>query len=171
MREEAAKEGSSVNSIIASVLRHHTLWGRHQKRLGFMPMHKSMIIAMMDRMTLQEAEAIGRAQKEQTVRDFLMFHSAYNLETFLEWIDLRCKVLGFQLIMTRRRADPAGSLCVMIHHDMGQKWSYYYKGMFSAALEDLVTEGGSSSAGFETGNSSFSLNIAEAAGCRTERVY
>jgi hypothetical protein len=160
LREEAARDGVSVNSATSSVLRHHASWDRHQKRLGFMPLHKSMILAMMDRMTLQEAEAIGRTQKEQTIRDFLSFHSStYSLETFLEWIELRCKVLGFQL-MVRQEAD-TGNLRIMIHHDMGQKWSFYYKGMFSAALQDLLLPEGSL-ATFDAGISSFALNIAGA---------
>ena len=155
LKKEASRDESSVNSIIVSVLKYHALWGRHQKRLGFMPLHKSMILAMLDKMTLEEIELIGRAQKEQTVKDFLVFHSTYSLETFLEWIDLRCRILGFQL-SAKRVADPE-ALNIVIHHGMGQKWSFYYKGMFSAALEDLLPR--KSSVAFNTGNSSFALTI------------
>jgi hypothetical protein len=156
LREEAAKDESSVNSTIVSILKYHSSWGRYQKRLGFMPLHKNMILAMLNKMTLEEIEAIGRMQKDQTVRDFLVFNSTYSLETFIEWIGLRCNILGFQLMIRRGTAPDA--LNIVIHHDMGQKWSYYYKGMFSAALEDLLPSG--TDVTFNTGNASFAIEIA-----------
>lgn len=155
LREEAGRDESSVNSIIVSILKHHASWGRHQKRLGFMPLHKSMILAMLNKMTLEEIEAIGRMQKDQTVRDFLVFNSTYSLDALIKWIGLRCKILGFQLMIRHGTAD---TLNIVIHHDMGQKWSYYYKGMFSAALEDLLPKGGSGVT-FNTGNASFAMVV------------
>ena len=51
-----------------------------------------------------------------------------------------------------RQGAAPDTLNIVIHHDMGQKWSFYYKGMFSAALEDLLSK--AYSVAFSTGNSS-----------------
>src|SRR5581483_11992729 len=143
LREEAAKDDISVNSFIITVLRKYTSWGRFQERLGFMPLHKSMILTMLERLTSEEIEEIGRMQKDQTIRDFLLFESGYNLKSFMKWIELRCKVLGFELVV-EQEANPTPSVFVMIHHNMGQNWSLYYKGMFSAVLQELLPQDGKS---------------------------
>lgn len=160
LREEAAKDDISVNSFIITVLRKYTSWGRFQERLGFMPLHKSMILTMLERLTSEEIEEIGRMQKDQTIRDFLLFESGYNLKSFMKWIELRCKVLGFELLV-KQEANPEPSVFVMIHHNMGQNWSLYYKGMFSAVLQELLPQDGKSydQIIFNTTKASFAMRL------------
>lgn len=160
LREEAAKDDISVNSFIITVLRKYTSWGRFQERLGFMPLHKSMILTMLERLTSEEIEEIGRMQKDQTIRDFLLFESGYNLTSFMKWIELRCKVLGFELLV-KQEANPEPSVFVMIHHNMGQNWSLYYKGMFSAVLQELLPQDGKSydQIIFNTTKASFAMRL------------
>lgn len=155
LKEEAVQNETSVNSLIVSVLKKHAAWGRFQERLGFMPMHKSMIAMMLDKISPQDAEEIGRLQKDQTIRDFLLLKSGYSLETFVQWMELRCEVLGF-LFMRRQEKD---SLFVMIRHDMGQNWSFYYRGMFSAVLRELLPKENYGQAAFSTSSSSFSVSL------------
>jgi predicted HicB family RNase H-like nuclease len=145
LREEAAKDDSSVNSFIIAILKKYSSWGRFQERLGFMPLHKSMVQTMLNKMSPQEIEEIGQMQKDQTIRDFLLFKSRYDLESFFQWIELRCKVMGFEFLLKqeeeRRGKEKGGnsiSIFVMIHHNMGHNWSLYYKGMFSAVLQELL---------------------------------
>jgi predicted HicB family RNase H-like nuclease len=160
LRDEAAKDDVSVNSFIITVLRKYTAWGRFQERLGFMPLHKSMILTMLERLTSEEIEEIGRMQKDQTIRDFLLFESGYNLKSFMKWIELRCKVLGFELLV-KQEANPEPSVFVMIHHNMGQNWSLYYKGMFSAVLQELLPQDGKSydQIIFNTTKASFAMRL------------
>lgn len=160
LRNEAAKDDASVNSFIITVLKKYTSWGRFQERLGFMPLHKSMILTMLDKLTPEEIEEIGRMQKDQTIRDFLLFESGYNLKSFMKWIELRCKVLGFELLV-KQEADPEPSVFVMIHHNMGQNWSLYYKGMFSAVLQELLPQDGISydQIIFNTTKASFAMRL------------
>ncbi len=158
LRDEAAKDDASVNSFIITVLKKYISWGRFQERLGFMPMHKSMIRIMLSKMTPEEIEEIGQMQKDQTIRDFLLFKSGYNIESFIQWIELRCRVLGFELLL-KQEANP-NSIFVMIHHDMGQNWSLYYKGMFSAVLQELLPDGSYDEIIFNTNKASFSMHLA-----------
>jgi predicted DNA binding CopG/RHH family protein len=160
LKDEAAKDDVSVNSFIITVLRKYTSWGRFQERLGFMPLHKSMILTMLDKLTSEEIEEIGRMQKDQTIRDFLLFESGYNLKSFMQWIELRCKVLGFELVV-KQEANPTPSVFVMIHHNMGENWSLYYKGMFSAVLQELLPQDGKSydQIIFNTTRASFAMHL------------
>lgn len=160
LKDEAAKDDVSVNSFIITVLKKYTSWGRFQERLGFMPLHKSMILTMLDKLTSEEIEEIGRMQKDQTIRDFLLFESGYDLRSFMQWIGLRCKVLGFELLV-RQEANP-DSVFVMIHHNMGENWSLYYKGMFSAVLQELLPQDGKSydQIIFNTNRASFAMHLA-----------
>jgi hypothetical protein len=155
LREEASQDEISVNSLIVNILKKHVEWGRFQEKLGFMPLHKSMIVAMLSKMSPDDVDEIGRLQKDQTVRDFLLLKSGYSLETFVHWIELRCRILGF-LFMHRQEQD---SLFIMIRHDMGHNWSLYYKGMFSAVLQELLPEAGYNRIVFSTSNSSFSMSV------------
>jgi predicted DNA binding CopG/RHH family protein len=160
LKDEAAKDDVSVNSLIITVLRKYTSWGRFQERLGFMPLHKSMILTMLDKLTSEEIEEIGRMQKDQTIRDFLLFESGYNLKSFMKWIELRCKVLGFELVV-KQETNPTPSVFVMIHHNMGENWSLYYKGMFSAVLQELLPQDGKSydQIIFKTTKASFAMHL------------
>lgn len=160
LKDEAAKDDVSVNSFIITVLRKYTSWGRFQERLGFMPLHKSMILTMLDKLTPEEIEEIGRMQKDQTIRDFLLFESGYNLKSFMKWIELRCKVLGFELL-AKQETNPDPSVFVMIHHNMGENWSLYYKGMFSAVLQELLPQDGKSydQIIFKTTSASFAMHL------------
>lgn len=137
LKEEASSERVSVNSLIVRVLRRYLSWGRLQVKLGFMPLHKSMVAAMLEKLSEEEVEAIGATQKEQTIRDFLLFKSGLTLASFVDWIATRCEMLGFELV----QKEENGLLRVMIYHSMGHKWSCYYRGLFLAVLKELLPEG------------------------------
>jgi hypothetical protein len=155
LRQEASKEQASVNSFILGILRRHLSWGRFQQKLGFMPLHRSMVAAILDKLTCEEIENIGMMQKDQTIRDFLLFNSGYNLDSFIDWIDLRCGMMGFHLVLKQE----TNSILVIIHHGMGQKWSLYYKGLFSSVLEELLPAKSCSKMTFTTTDSLFSVQI------------
>ncbi len=154
LRKAASREQASVNSVVVGIVRRYLSWGRFQQKLGFMPLHKSMVVAMLDKLAPEEAENIGVMQKDQTIRDFLLFSSGYSLESFVGWIGLRCEMLGFQLLLKQE----AGATLVVIHHGMGHKWSAYYKGLFGAVLKELLPEKAQAIA-FTATDSLFSLEI------------
>ncbi|AIF82287.1 Ribonucleotide reductase N-terminal [Candidatus Nitrososphaera evergladensis SR1] len=160
LKIEAAKDDASVNSFITTVLKKYISWGRYQERLGFMPLHKSMVKTMLEKLTPEEIEEVGKMQKDQTIRDFLLFESGYNLKSFIQWIRLRCRVLGFDLRI-KEEFEPDYTIFVMIHHDMGENWSLYYKGMFSAVLQELLPpdEKAYDQIIFETNRTSFAMHI------------
>jgi len=158
IKEEALHKGISVNSVIVSVLKKYSGWWRFQERLGFMPLHKSMVIQMMDKIGDEDAEKIGRIQKDQTIKDFILFsESGYDLSTFIWWIKLRCEVLGFQFVVRNEKED--NIIFIMINHGMGSKWSHYYKGMFEAVLQELLEPRYYNEMKFSLTNSSFSVTI------------
>ncbi|MEW6603610.1 MAG: hypothetical protein AB1351_02840 [Thermoproteota archaeon] len=158
LREESLYKGTSVNSIIVSILRKYSGWWRFQERLGFMPLHRSMVVQLLDKIAEDDIEEIGRIQKDQTIKDFILFsESGYDLGTFIRWIKLRCEVLGFQLVV---RQEKNGSIFVMINHGISQKWSRYYKGMFEAVLQELFKPSDYGEMKFNLTNSSFSVTIA-----------
>jgi hypothetical protein len=170
MKREAHQEQSSVNSLLVGIVKRHLSWGRLQQKLGFMPLHRSMVTAMLDRLTAEEMQAIGVAQKDQTIRDFLLFRSGYSLESFIEWIGLRCDMLGFHLALKHEeeeeeeacgtmRGRRAVVVVAIIHHGMGHKWSAYYRGLFSAVLEELLPAGMFGRVGFTATDSLFSVRI------------
>lgn len=158
LKDEASKDDASVNSFVITVLKKYTSWGRFQERLGFMPLHKSMVKTMLSKMTPEEIEEIGQMQKDQTIRDFLLFESGYNIESFIQWIGLRCKVLGFELLV--KQETNSDSIFIMIHHDMGENWSLYYKGMFTAVLQELLPDNSShDQIIFSTNTASFGMRL------------
>lgn len=162
LRGEAAKDEASVNSFMITVLKKYMSWGRFQERLGFMLLHKSMVLTMLEKLTPEEIEEIGRMQKDQTIKDFLLFASGYDLESFMQWIELRCKVLGFELLIKREGAGHSNSVFVMIHHNLGENWSLYYRGMFSAVLQELLPQDGKShdKVIFNTNKASLAMHLA-----------
>ncbi|MER3408426.1 MAG: hypothetical protein C4292_06865 [Nitrososphaera sp.] len=54
MKRVAQQEQSSVNSLLVGIVKRHLSWGRLQQKLGFMPLHRSMVTAMLDRLTEEE---------------------------------------------------------------------------------------------------------------------
>jgi hypothetical protein len=158
LREESLYKGTSVNSIIVSILRKYSGWWKFQERLGFMPLHKSMVVQIMDKIPEDDIEEIGRIQKDQTIKDFILFsESGYDMPTFIRWLKLRCEVMGFQLVV-RQEEEDAG-IFIMINHGMSLKWSRYYKGMFEAVLQELLKPGDYGEMKFNLTNSSFSMTI------------
>lgn len=157
LREESHYKGTSVNSVIVSILRKYSGWWRFQERLGFMPLHKSMVVQIMDKISDDDVEEIGRIQKDQTIKDFILFsESGYDLGAFINWLRLRCEVMGFQLVV---RHEKDASIFIMINHGISSKWSRYYKGMFEAVLQELLKPGDYGEMKFSLTNSSFSVTI------------
>lgn len=156
LKEEALRKGNSVNSVIVTVLKKYSDWWRFQERLGFMPLHKSMIVQMLDKISDEDAEKIGQTQKDQTIKDFIFFSEfGYGLKTFIWWIKLRSEVLGFQFVI-RQEND---GMFILINHGMGSKWSHYYKGMFEAVLQELLEPPYYKDIRFNLTDSSFSVTI------------
>jgi hypothetical protein len=64
-------------------------------------------------------------------------------------------MMGFHLVLKQE----TNSILVIIHHGMGQKWSLYYKGLFSSVLEELLPAKSCSKMTFTTTDSLFSVQI------------
>lgn len=122
-----------------------------------------MVIQLMDKLDEQMIEDIGRNQKDQTIKDVILFSSSeYDFGTLVSWIKMRCEVLGFQLLV---RNDPlAGSMSIIINHGLGIKWSHYYRGMFESVLQEVLKPDDYDSMNFSLTGSSFGIVITGLAG-------
>jgi len=134
LRRHAKKEGTSLNSTISSVLGFGVTWTIPASKACWVPLPKVSLKAIMERLDDTEIEDIATNQAKNAIRDLIYAMTGkYTVKNLLEIISMRSKAAGFNY----QEIEEGEEIHFVMHHDMGIKWSLYFKILYEIVLYDL----------------------------------
>ncbi len=136
LKEEARFDRISLNVLANNILQTYVKWEKDAKQAGFIPVTKDLLTALLQRIDDKEITEIVNQTKNIIKAQIIFMEKRYDLWSVLDWLEVRCKVSGF----SEKKFYQNDRLTYIIQHDLGWKWSLYFKTLVESVLEGLVKE-------------------------------
>lgn len=134
LKEQARVDRVSLNVIVNNVLRNHVDWERDAKKAGFIPITKDMLLSVLHKLTDEDVVGIVEQGKDIIKAQIIYMEKIYDLPSFLHWLQNRCRASGF----SAKEFYQNDILICIIQHELGWKWSLYFKTLIKTVLGDLA---------------------------------
>lgn len=134
LRFEANQRNVSVNAAVQEIVTEHYEWSGKAPKAGMIPVHKSVLAMLMDKVSDEDIAEIARLFAQTKVKDVLLvLRRDYSLAAFLDmfesWLKSRSILFGKELRNDR--------YSYVIHHDLGNKWSLFLSTLIRSVLVEM----------------------------------
>lgn len=122
LRLEANRKQINLNTLVNQIFKLHVEWHAKAAMAGYVPLHRTLIKAMVDCLTEDEIDRIGNAYAHDlSDASLILTGKKHSSESVLELVDRWVKGSGFEY---NREIDKENDRRVyVIQHNMGEKWS------------------------------------------------
>src|SRR6267143_1510433 len=132
LKEESLEKDLSLNSLVNQILKLHVDWYSNASKAGFLPIRRIAIQKFLERYNEDELYQIGLDVAKETNKDLvLLMRDKFDLENALHVLESWMKASNYSY----RHVVTGSTRKIVIHHDMGTKWSRYLSGVFAGVLE------------------------------------
>lgn len=135
LRKIAENEKISLNTLSAQIFDQYLNWNYAATKAGFVPLPKTMLVKVFDKINNSEILDIADYVVEERMKSLmLVVRRAYTIEDFMKGLTYWSKVSNFHFSHVEK-SDKTHQY--IIQHDMGKKWSFYYRHVFEKTFAQL----------------------------------
>ena len=126
--------GTLLNQIISSYMK----WDAYATKAGYTTIERNVLKALVDNMAAEDLAKLA-ASTTKSFKDILLLTGGgdISLETILAVVENNARRSGFQY---RAFNDKGVGKKIIIQHDMGEKWSSFYK----ERIQEIIKHSGHS---------------------------
>ena len=135
VREEAERQGVSINVLVNRELRKYVDWGRFAERYGMTGISKNGLRRLMVAIPDEKLRELGAAAGKEAPRDLILF--IWGAVTLGNAMKLLHAYAEHHRMGDLEQHDEDSKIRIVLHHDMGMKRSVYLESFFVAMFEDL----------------------------------
>jgi hypothetical protein len=137
LRQEAKNKGISLNTFVNQIIRNFLDWYIFEPKIGMIPISKPVVVELFRCLTKQEISNIASNIGKSAIYDIALFmKSKVDIDSFLQWFELRVKNSPMQLYHTVN-----GKIHIYtIKHDICINWSYYYKVILERIFNEVFNK-------------------------------
>jgi hypothetical protein len=131
---EAEQKGVSMNSVAQSVFSDYFGWSAHAPKAGMIPLHKSVLGLMLDRLSEKDIIEIADLFAKVKVKNMiLILRSDYNAKAFLDVFEswLKSSSVSFTKHINREAE------IYTVTHELGSRWSTYLSHTLQVICNDM----------------------------------
>jgi hypothetical protein len=134
LQSEAKKHDISLNVLVNQIIRQHLEWHLVASKIGEIPVQKSIISMLMEKIDDSDLIEIARISANQRFKNIvLMLNHEFTVSAWIgalkSWLDKT----GFPYKHDRNKNQHL----FIIHHDMGNKFSIFQKEIFETVFNML----------------------------------
>jgi len=134
IRNVATSENTSLNALVNRILESYIEWDLDAPHAGWAIMPKLFLIELIKEVDNDKISKImSKLSKTMSKEMDLYMKGKHNLDTWLSMIRGRCERSGFNLKEFRQD----DKIELVMQHDMGEKWSVYFKAFYENVFYDL----------------------------------
>ena len=124
LRKHAEENQVSLGTLLNQIVSGYMEWDVYATKAGYATIEKSVLKELVDNADVENLRKLA-ASASKTFKDTLLLMSGnVSLDAALVVLKNGAKRSGFQY---RAFGDDKGVRKILIQHDMGEKWSYFYK--------------------------------------------
>ncbi|AIF82443.1 hypothetical protein NTE_00361 [Candidatus Nitrososphaera evergladensis SR1] len=123
LRTLAEDSKMSLNTLVNNIIDSYLEWEFLAPKVGFVPMQKSVLKDLFDRVSEEEIKEIATRAADNFENELIMLYGKVDLESVISFTKNRVKKSGFTL----REFDSGekGARKLVMHHDVGHNWSVF----------------------------------------------
>jgi hypothetical protein len=131
---ESEQKGVSMNTIASNILIDYFDWNGYAPKAGIIPMHKTVLSMLFDKLSEKEVIEIAEFFAKFKVKDMLLvLKNSYDVGAFLETFESWLKSSSLSYTKTVNHE----SQMYVITHEMGNKWSIYMWYMLKTVFQNM----------------------------------
>jgi hypothetical protein len=134
LKKESERRDVSLNILVNHVLRQYVEWDMYACKLGMVPVAKSVLSALFDKMTPQETIELASKVGHSATHDIALFmKSEMDLPSFLSWFEARMKNSSIEF--SHRLVNNTHTY--VMKHELGYNWSLYQKTLLQLMFSEI----------------------------------
>lgn len=134
LRSYAKNQKTTLNSTVNQSLEHSVDWDILAAATGWIPMPKNVLISILNKLDEKTIAELATKMGKSVPRDILF--GMKGKSSVREWISIlksRARAAGFHY----NEIEENESIKFITQHDMGIKWSIYFKTYYESAFMEL----------------------------------
>lgn len=130
----AEQQKTSLNVLVNQILSGYVEWEMDSAKAGWVPTQRSILVNLIEHIDEDAILNIAEKAAESSSKDSILYmHGKYNVESLLTNIRLSSQRSGFNV----KEYGEDANLELMIQHDLGWKWSLFFKHYYQRIFHDL----------------------------------
>ncbi len=135
LKEEAQRQGLSVNVLVNRQLRKYVDWGRHAERYGMITIPKDGLRRLLKAIPDATLRELGASAGKDGPRDLILFiWGDVTLENAIKLLHIYD---DHHRMGNLEQHEEDGKIRFVLHHEMGIKRSIYMEAYFTSMFETL----------------------------------
>jgi hypothetical protein len=132
LRQEATHKLKSINTLVNQIVKLCITWHKPAKQAGFGYFDKVLVSNMINLLSDEQIVKMAEQYCKNRLKDIaFMLNSENTFPSFMDGIISRLDASGFNY----KYNFNDGYMILVIHFDMGRKWSLYFKEYMQKVLE------------------------------------
>ncbi|MDQ2684780.1 MAG: DUF2171 domain-containing protein [Thermoproteota archaeon] len=137
IRSEAENGTTSVNNFVNYILKRFTDSDKFKPQTGMIYINRPVVIEIFNKKSYEEIVHLAKFIAKDAICNTILFtHGKKDLDTFLLWIENEMNKHSF----TVRHITDGNSHKYIIRHEMGYKFSLFYKTIIEEIFQDNLKE-------------------------------
>ena len=135
LRDEAQKQGISLNSLVNQVIHNFFEWHMFEPKIGLVPIFKPVVKEVFMKISKEEIRQIAVTVGKDEFQNAVHFMKGrLDLNCFLDWLETRMK--NSSIHVSRTFDSNSGTYTYIIKHDICENWSIYLKEVIETIFND-----------------------------------
>jgi capsule polysaccharide modification protein KpsS len=132
--QEAEQKGVSMNSVAQNVFSDYFDWSAYAPRAGMIPLHKTVLGMMVDRLSEKDIIEIADLFAKVKVKNMiLVLRNDYNVKAFLDVFEAWLKASSHSFTKHINHETEVYT----VTHELGNKWSTYLSHMLKTIFDEV----------------------------------
>lgn len=133
LREHAENQGFTLNALVNRIFTDYLNWDITATKAGWVVVLSEVVKGLMDEMDEKTLHKVATSTADSTGDVRLIMTGDNTVEGFFSILRARLKKSGINYV----ESHGSGMTKFIIHHNMGRKWSYFYKIQHERMLQNL----------------------------------
>ncbi len=130
----AKEQNLSLNIVVNQVLDSHINWDQYAPQVGWVVMLKSALIDLIKNVDRETIIKTATKTSEAGAKEISLFmRGKHGIDEWISILRDRAKKSGFNY----KEYKEDGKTKLVMHHDMGENWSLFFKSYFEHVFDEL----------------------------------
>ena len=134
LRAYSATEGLTVNAYVNQLLTQAIEWNVLAAKAGWVPIPKNALSLILEKLDDKTIQQVADTNGKTIPKDLLLaMKGVYTIQEWISVLRSRAVAAGFKY----SEIPENGSIKIITQHDMGIKWSNYFKSYYESSFKQL----------------------------------
>lgn len=134
LKKISKEQKLSLNTYVNQIFDSHLSWDLYAPEVGWVVMLKSALKEIIKNIDEESIKSSAKNAAESGAKEIaLSMRGKYNIAEWISILKDRAKSSGFSI----KEYDENGTIKLILHHDMGEKWSMFFETYYQTVFYDL----------------------------------